>query len=123
MLHFGSKNQRRDYHLCNTVLSHVTEEKDLGVVISEDMKAEKNVVRNVKKADKILGMIRRTFSYMNKAMLQLLIKVFIRPHLEYAQQAWSPQLKKDISLLESVQRRATKLLDCIASLSYEDHLI
>ena len=27
-----------------------------------------------------------------------------------------------ISLLESVQRRATKLLDCIASLSYEDRL-
>ena len=59
---------------------------------------------------------------MNKAMLQQLIKVFIRLHLEYAQQAWSPQLKKDISLLESVQRRATKLLDCIASLSYEDCL-
>ena len=47
--------------------------------------------------------------------------------LKYAQQAWSPHfdLKKDISLLEtqeSVQQRATKLLDCIASLSYEDRL-
>jgi len=122
VLHFGGKNQRRDYHLCNTALSHVTEEKDLGVVISEDMKAEKNVARNVKKADKILGMIRRTFSYMNKDMLQQLIKVFIRPHLEYAQQAWSPHLKKDISLLESVQRRATKLLDSIAPLCYEERL-
>jgi len=39
---------------------------------------------------------------MDKDMLQQLIKVFIRPHLEYAQQAWSPYLKKDISLLESV---------------------
>ena len=74
--------QRRDYHLCNTAHSYVTEDKDLGVVIiSEDMKAEKNVARNVKKADKILGMIRRTFSYMNKDMLQQLIKVFIRPLL------------------------------------------
>ena len=88
------------------------------MVISEDMKAEKTAARNVKKADKVLGMTRRTFSYMNKDMLQRLIKVFIRPHLEYAQQAWSPHLKKDmISLVESVQRRATKLLDCIASLS------
>ena len=40
VLHFGSKNQRRDYHLCNTALSHVTEEKDLGVVISEDVSRE-----------------------------------------------------------------------------------
>ena len=86
------------------------------------MKAEKNVARNVKKADKILGMIRRTFSYMDKDMLQQLIKVFIRPHLEYAQQAWCPHLKKDIMLLESVQRRATKLLDSIATLPYEERL-
>jgi len=122
VLHFGSKNMRRDYQLCNFALTHVTEEKDLGVVISEDMKAEKNVARNVKKADKILGMIRRTFSYMDKDMLQQLIKVFIRPHLEYAQQAWSPHLKKDIRLLESVQRRATKLLANIAPLPYEERL-
>jgi hypothetical protein len=122
VLHFGSKNMRRDYQLCSLALTHVTEEKDLGVVISEDMKAEKNVARNVKKADKILGMIRRTFSYMDKDMLQQLIKVFIRPHLEYAQQAWSPYLKKDISLLESVQRRATKLLSNIAPLPYEERL-
>ena len=72
MLYFGSKNQRRDNHLCNTALSHVTEEKDLGVVVSEDMKAENNVVRNVKKADKILGMIRRKLFYMNKDVLQQL---------------------------------------------------
>ena len=67
-------------------------------------------------------MIRRTFSFMNKDMLQQLIKVFIRPHLEYAQQAWSPYLRKDINLLESVQRRATKLLDSIAHKTYEDRL-
>ena len=50
------------------------------------MEAEKNVARNVKKADKTLGMIRRILDYMNKDMLQQLVKVFIRPHLEYAQQ-------------------------------------
>ena len=44
------------------------------MVILEDMKAEKNVARNLKKAGKILGMIRRTFSYMNKDMLQQLMQ-------------------------------------------------
>jgi len=122
VLHFGRKNKKYSYQLCNLTLETVTEEKDLGVIISEDLKAEKTVVKNVKKADKILGMIRRTFSFMNKDMLQQLIKVFIRPHLEYAQQAWSPYLRKDINLLESVQRRATKLLGTIAHETYEDRL-
>ena len=89
------------------------------IIISEDIKADKNVARNFGEADKILGMIIRTFSHTNKVMLQKLVKVFIRPNLKYAQQAWSPHLKKDINLLESFKRRATKLLDCIASLSYE----
>ena len=107
VLHFGGKNERHDYKLCNLPIKHVTEEKDLGVIISEDLKAYKNVAKNVKKAykilgifkNKILGIIRRTFSYMNKDMLVQLIKVFIRPHLEYAQQAWSPHLKKDMGLI------------------------
>ena len=122
VLHFGGKNKKQNYSPCDHILTTVTEEKDLGVIISEDLKAEKNVAKNVKKADKILGIIRRTFSFMNKDMLLQLIKVIIRPHLEYAQQAWSPYLRKYINLLESVQRRATKLLDSIAHKTYEDRL-
>ena len=52
----------------------------------------------------------------------MLYKTYIRPHLEYAVQAWSPHLKKDIALLEKVQRRATKLIPCIRHLSYVDRL-
>ena len=59
---------------------------------------------------------------MNKGLFVQLIKVFIRPHLEYAQQAWSPHLKKDMGLIESVQRRATKLLSSISHLSHEERL-
>ena len=61
VLHFGGKNERYDYKLCNLPIKHVTEEKDLGVIISEDLKAYKNVAQNVKEANKILGMIRRIF--------------------------------------------------------------
>ena len=42
---------------CDHIISTVTEEKDLGVIVSEDLKAEKNVAQNVKKADKIPGII------------------------------------------------------------------
>ena len=44
----------------------------------------------------------------------------IRSHLEFAVQAWSPYLVKDITLLENVQRRATKLVYSIRNRSYDE---
>ena len=49
-----------------------------------------------------------------------LFKTLIRPHLEYATVVWSPFLKKDIFLIENVQRRATKIVKTISNLSYEE---
>jgi hypothetical protein len=46
----------------------------------------------------------------------------VRPHLEYAVQFWSPDLRKDILRLEKIQARATKLIPNIRNLSYEKRL-
>jgi len=40
----------------------------------------------------------------------IIYKGFVRPHLEYAIQSWSPYLHRDIDCLEKVQRRATKVV-------------
>ena len=77
----------------------------------------------IEKANKMLGLIRRTFSYLNKESFLALYKAYVRPHLEYCQQAVHPYLAKDIQRLEKVQQRATKLVQSIQHLPYEQRLV
>ena len=100
----------------------VTEERDLGVIISNDLKSSKQCTDAAKKGNKMLGMISRTISYKSRHSILKLYNALVRPHLEYSVQFWSPYLRKDIIKLEKVQRRATKLIPSLRNKSYEDRL-
>jgi len=79
-------------------------------------------VEAVKSANKTVGMISRTFMFKDKNTMLRLYKSLIRPKLEYSIQAWRPYLRKDIDLLEKVQRRATELVFRDKSVGYCERL-
>lgn len=110
------------YQLNGQILDHVDEEKDLGVIINENLKFETHIAKKINIANSMVGLIRRSFSYLNKDLFLMLYTSFVRPHLEYAQSVWSPHLKKEILAIENVQRRATKLVDGFKNIEHEDRL-
>jgi ribonuclease P/MRP protein subunit RPP40 len=75
-----------------------------------------------KKANRVLGMIKRTFTNKSKYIMLRLYKSLVRPHLEYCVQTWSPYYQKDIDLLEKVQRRFTRMIPELSHLTYEQRL-
>ena len=110
------------YVLNGHELEHVFAEKDLGVTIDCDLKFEDHIAIKIKKANSLVGLITRSFSYMDCELFKQLYTTFVRPHLEYAHVVWSPHLRKQINQLESVQRRATKLVYDLKNLSYQERL-
>ena len=110
------------YTLYGDELDHIFEEKDLGVIFDMELTFEEHIGTKVKKANGLMGLIRRTFSYLDGETFKKLYTSFVRPHLEYANPVWSPHLRKHIKMLENVQERATKLVDGMKHLDYTERL-
>ena len=75
--------------------------------------------RRETKNQKNLGLIRRNIVYKENELIIPLYKTIVTPHLEYCIQAWRPYRKKDVDMLEIVQRRTTKMIPKLRNISYE----
>ena len=122
-IHIGHGNMDEEYKMGNAVLGRSTQEKDLEVTFSPDMKVSEQCGIAASKGSQILGLIRRTITYKEKQLIVTLYKAIVRPHLEYCFQAWRPYCKKDIDKLEIIQRRATKMIPELKDFSYESRLL
>ena len=105
-----------------STLNSVSQEKDLGVIITGDLKPSRQCATAAARANGVLGLIKRNFSCFRKEIVLNLYKQLVRPHLDYAVQAWNPFYEKDKFILEQVQRRATRLIPDVSHLSYHDRL-
>lgn len=122
VMHIGYNNQMANYTLNGHQIEATDAEKDLGVIISKDLKFTKQCVEVEKKAQKLLGYISRQFRYREKKVVLTLYNALVRPHLEYAVQFWAPTLVQDIERLERVQARATKMIPSLRFKGYQRRL-
>ena len=102
MLNFNDQKRKK--------LEFITEEKDLGVIIDRKLNFSSDIATQVKKANKMMGLIRRSYPYLDITSFRYLFNSLVRPHLEYRISIWYLLLKKDGELIENVLRRATKLI-------------
>ena len=128
-MHFGSfKNFQRATFLMDNKsqtrheIEESSVERDLGVMINSKLKWGDQIDKMILTANGVLASLKNSFKYWTPANFRKLYTTFVRPHLEYCTPAWNPSLKKDISRLERVQRRATKIVPCLKNLDYSARL-
>ncbi|KAK4816009.1 hypothetical protein QYF61_010999 [Mycteria americana] len=110
VLHLGQSSPCYQDRLGNEGIESSPAEKDLGVLVDEKLDMSWQCALTAQKANHILACINRSMASRSREVTLPLYSALVRPHLQYCVQLWSPQHKKDMDLLERVQRRATKMI-------------
>lgn len=98
------------YFLQNTCIADVGEYKYLGLTLNSNLSWSSHVKRICSAAFTKLCFLRRKLRHSPSHVKLLAYETFVRAKLEYASMIWDPHLKKDIYMLELVQRKAVRFI-------------
>ena len=120
--HLECHNRNHQYAMDGNQITSVSLQRDLGILISSDLRWDHQVNESCKKASKVLGMIAWNFTYKTRNIILPLYKTLIRPHLDYGVKFWGTTLRKHAEQMERIHRRVTKLIPELRNTPSEERL-
>ena len=118
IMHLGKHNTKQVYSMDGQVLETTNAEKDIGVMVQDNLKPSLHCTKVAAKANGMLGQLSRAVMYRDSNTFIKLYLVYVRPILEYCIQAVGPHTVADKECLEKVQVRAVKMVSNIGGGSY-----
>ena len=122
VMHIGKNNSKHNYTMNGQILQKTSEEKDVGILISDTMKPSQQCSAAANKANQVLGQICRAFHFRDRNIFLKLYKQYVRVHMEFAVSSWRPWTQQDKDKLENVQRKAVRIISGLQGSTYEEKL-
>ena len=127
VIQYGNVQNHFEYKLIDSAgnlqpLPTDSTEKDLGIWFQDNLKFDKHINYIVNRSNKLLGLIKRTFKALDKDSFLILYKSLVRSILDYGGSVYYPSTKKNIQLIENIQRRATRIVPELRGLTYSERL-
>ena len=132
-MHIGHNNMQGNFNMSNQQLPTTDQQRDLGIIITKDLKWQKQTEKSCKTAHRVLGFIACNLRYKRKNwsshytnLLSAHISTYIAILVPtFKARYWS---NIDIDKIEMIQRRETKMIleirnQCYHQLIHHDDLI